>query len=109
MKTKLQRGLVWSFGASAIVLSSVAYQNRPIYRNEPTLKDIKLGLVDNKSKMEDDYFVRTGLYSPRTEDESFLLKATRAAAICSVVFLSRIYMEVLNDTRVIGDRTHYDE
>jgi len=126
MRRLLLRGSVPAFGA----ISYAAYSNRPVYHESLNLrrkpddydgssKHVTLGVAavsttaslaerpDGKLTEDEVEFLRTGLYSPPTKDESVLLKAARAAAIASVTAISMFFIEVLNDFRVIGNERNH--
>lgn len=108
MRKVVTRGL----GATLVTLTGVAYYYRPIYRYEPSLKIIGPSSTPSSpsiSLRDDDEFIKTGLYSPKTDDEPFILKAARAAAITTVVAASRFFLEILNDTKIIGDKDAYEK
>ena len=106
-------------GGSVSTLGAVcysAYTNRPIY---PVQVNVEIDVVKSHqlnektastvvvTKEVDEQFLRTGLYSPRTSEESWLLKLARAAAISEVTVWSRLVLEVFNDFKVVGDEKKY--
>jgi monolysocardiolipin acyltransferase len=96
-----------------------AYSNRPVYPIQTrveasttigqasTISAASTTVVKVKSEVDKE-FLRTGLYSPSTDQEPWILKLSRASAITSVTALSRLLLEVLNDFRIAGNKEHHD-
>ena len=72
---------------SLAVIAGVAWYNRP-------------------SLPPDEEFKRTGLYSPKTSEESAALKITRAVTMGSVTAMSKLFIEKLNTLQIV-ENEHY--
>jgi monolysocardiolipin acyltransferase len=109
----LRRVLFWTAAPTSAVLSAVAYSTRPVYFDEPStiVKNERGDLVPNSIVQEaftNKSFLKTGLYGPKTDDDSIIHKVTQGAAIFMVTALSRVFMEILNDTKIVGNLDHYN-